>query len=453
MSDRRAEISRREVLARVAVGSAAILGGSLATSCRRKVSSPSPPSPPRATPSSRIALGFIGLGTEGLHKNLKVFLGQHDTQVVALCDVDRARLLEAQDLVEEQYGGRSGEDTTSRCAITSDWREVVARDDIDAVVVSTPDHWHVLCAVEAAKAGKDVFCEKPVSLTIHEGRVLSDVMQAYGRIFQTASEIRCLDHFHRACALVRNGRIGKLHTIHAHTYRGHTGDENVRIVEPVEEPVPEGFDYDMWLGQAPEAPYNAGRCHTFFRYNFDYAGGNLADWGAHIHDIVQWGNGTELTGPVSVEGQGVFPVEGLYNVAVDWDIAFEYANGVKLVCSSGGFSVRFEGSDGWVYADWDVLDASSDEILHSRILPEDIHLRTCPEGEHRDFLDCVKNRAQTCANAEIGHRTATIAHLGNIALRLGRKLNWDPDIERFVGDDEADRMLSRSMRSPWRLDA
>ena len=409
------------------------------------------------SPSNRITLGFIGLGDEGRGKNLKTFLWQSDAQVVALCDVDDHRT-HAAHLAAQVYARRDPIGTFRSCATTRDWREVIARDDIDAVVISTPDHWHVLPAVAAAKAGKDVFCEKPVSLTVHEGRVLSDTMLRYGRVFQTASENRAMEAFSRECELVRNGRIGKLHTIVTRIYRGFGADlENDALpyvpVEVQPEPIPPSFDYDMWLGQAPEAPYTASRCHANFRYILDYSGGNLTDWGAHVLDIAQWGNGTEHSGPVSVDGHGVFPRTGLYNVARDWEITFEYANGVKHICKSGGFSVRFEGSQGWVEADWNTLKASSPRILESVIGPEEIHLRTCLGGEHRDFLNCVKSRQDTYAPAEIGHRAVTLSHIGNISMILGRKLHWDPDTEQFLNAPQANRMLSRAMRSPWRLEA
>lgn len=440
-------ITRRTVLKQAAVAAGALAGGPLVLcSCSREAA-------PRVAPSNRIALGFVGLGTEGMRKNLKVLLKQPDTEVVVLCDVDEERLDEGYYLVTDYYAKSKPSGAYEGCQTTADWREVIAREDIDAVVISTPDHWHVLMAVAAARAGKDIFCEKPVSLTVHEGRVLSDTVRRYGRVFQTGSENRAREGFLRACELVRNGRIGKLHTIRTQLYRGHGMDEIDRIVDPAAESVPREFDYDMWLGQAPEAPYNSKRCHSFFRFIFDYAGGNLTDWGAHVNDVAQWGNNTELTGPISVEGQGVFPEKGLYNVATDWEIAYKYANGVKLICKSGGFSVRFEGTDGWVWAEWDTMDASSGEILAARIEPDDIRLRTCRYGEHRDFIDCVKSRRQPYAPVEVGHRTATIGHIGNIAMRLGRKLRWDPDAERFINDEGANRMLSRPMRSPWRLDA
>ena len=450
-------ISRRALIAGAAVAAGAAVGipalVSLRSRDREEAPAPAPPDAEKtAAPSNRIALGFIGMGKECTSKNLKVFLGQPDTQVVAVCDVDAERANNARDMVAQHHERRGKSGTFRGCDVTGDWRDIIARNDIDAVVITTPDHWHVLPAIAAAKANKDVFCEKPVSLTVREGRALSDTMRRYGRVFQTGSENRSKRAFLRACELVRNGRIGKLHTIYTQIYRGHGMDEAVQTVNPAPVPVPEGFDYDMWLGQAPSAPYTPARCHVMFRYVLDYSGGNLTDWGSHITDIAQWGNGTELSGPVSVEGRGEFPADGIYNVATDWELTYEYADGVKLVSKSGGFSVRFEGTEGWVQADWDRVEASSNRILSSVIGPEETHLRTCAMGEHRDFLNCVKSRRATYAPAEIGHRTATVAHIGNIAMILGRKLRWDPDMERFANDPEADRMLSRTMRSPWRLE-
>ncbi len=401
-------------------------------------------------PGNRITLGFIGTGNHGVNMNLKTFLQQPDAQVVALCDVDAGRVRAAQELVAQHYAQQQPGGTGRACDITGDWREIIARPDVDAVVVSTPDHWHVLPSVMAARAGKDVFCEKPLTLTVHEGRVLSDTMRACGCVFQTASENRSKANFLRAAELVRNGRLGKLHTIRTRLPVDPTA-RSTQHQTPREEPVPEGFDYDMWLGQAPLAPYTKGRCHYHFRWILDYSGGSLTDWGAHINDIAQWANDTERTGPVRVEGFGAFPEEGLYNTAIQWEITYEYANGVRLICTDGTPFIRFEGADGWLECTWDTIEASSQQILRSVIGPEEIHLRTCPDREQRDFLNCVKSRAETYAPAEVGHRSITLSHLGNIALLTGRKLRWDPAAERFPEDETANRMLARAMREPWRL--
>jgi predicted dehydrogenase len=207
----------------------------------------------------------------------------------------------------------------------------------------------------------------------------------------------------------------------------------------------------MWLGQAREAPYTEMRCHYHFRWISDYSGGSLTDWGAHINDVAQWGNNTEHTGPMRVDGRGVFPSDGLYDTAIEWHITFEYANGVSLICTNGSPGIRFEGTDGWVACGWDTFEASSPAIKNAIIGPEEVHLRTCPEHEHRDFLNCVKTREDTYAPAEVGHRSITLGHIGNISMILGRKLRWDPDQEQFIDDETANRMLSRAMRSPWTL--
>ena len=390
--------------------------------------------------SERITMGFIGTGSHGIGMNLKSFLAQADAQAVAVCDVDPVHLKQGCDTVNKKYGNTD-------CAIYSDFREVLARDDIDAVMISTPDHWHVPISIAAAKAGKDVECEKP-TLTIEEGRVLCDVMKRYGRVFQWSTEDRAVDVYHRMCELVRNGRIGKVHTIRVELPSGPNTPGNP---EPM--PVPKGFDYDMWLGPAPWAPYTKDRIHWNFRWIMDYSGGQLTDWGAHLLDGAQWGNDTEHTGPVEVEGKGKFWPDGLYNTAKEYHIEYKYADGVRLIVTSGNPSLRFEGSEGWIgNRGWrGPLQAEPKSILDSVIGPNEIHLYTCKAGEQRNFLDCVKSRKDCYFPPETGQRCFTIAHIGNISMLLGRKLRWDPEKERFINDEQANRMLSRAMRSPWRL--
>jgi hypothetical protein len=390
--------------------------------------------------SERITLGMIGTGSHGRDMNLKTFLTLDDAHVVAVCDVVREQREIAREMVNNTYGSKD-------CAVYGDFREVLARADIDAVMISTPDHWHVPIAIAAAKAGKDVECEKP-TLTIEQGRQLVETMKRYNRVFQWSTEDRSVDVYHRMCELVRNGRIGKIHTIKVELPSGPDRPGN-----PQPMPVPDGFDYDMWLGPAPWAPYAKDRCLYDFRWILDYSGGELTDWGAHLLDGAQWGNDTEHTGPVEVEGKGVFWNEGLYNTAKEFHIEYTYANGVKLFVDSGTPSLRFEGSDGWIgNRGWRApLQAQPASILDSVIGPNEVHLFTCPQGEQRNFLDCVKSRQECYFPPEIGQRCFTIAHIGNIAMILGRKLRWDPDREQFVNDDEANRMLGRAMRSPWHL--
>jgi len=449
-------MSRRRFLQRVVWTGGAVtcgaagIGGIYAIHSRRRSRATGVGKKAAEAPSNRIALGFIGVGDHGTKVNLTNFLSQPDAQVVALCDVDQHRLVASHDMVNTAYGKSAVSGKYRGCFLTKDWREIVSRDDVDAVVISTPDHWHAIPAIAAAKSGKDVFCEKPMSLTIQEGRAINDVMSRYGRVCQIGTPNRSRRWFLQTCEVVRSGRIGKLHTIRVQIYRGYTDRELDLSPDASPQAPPAWFDYDMWLGQAPEAPYTPARCHFYFRYNLDYSGGNLLDFGAHILDVAQWGNDTEHTGPVSVEGRGRFATHELYNVPIDWDITFRYANGVNLICKSGGYQIRFEGDAGWVQTADFQIEASSPDLLRP-LMPEETHLRTCPLGEQRDFLNCVKSRSEPYAPPKIEHRSITLAHLGMISMRLSRKLNWDPEAERFVSDDDANRMLSRSMRSPWHL--
>lgn len=442
---RTVRLTRRGFI-KTAVGAAVLpaIGG-----CRRGEDgseiAPRPAPTGRPAPSKRITLGFIGTGEHGISVNLKNFLRQPDAQILAFCDVDKSRMENARVMAAESYGSGAS------FYLTQDWREVVARDDIDAVVISTPDHWHALISQAALRAGKHVFCEKPFALTVAEGQVVCREAARYGKVYQVGTPFRARKSFARTCELVRNGYIGRLQTIVVKIFRGHGYDENDRHGDATPRPVPPGFYYDMWLGPAPHAPYTPDRCHFTFRYIRDYSGGNLSDYGAHFFDIAQWGNNSELSGPVSVEGQGVFPKDPLFNVATDWNLEYTYGNGVKLMCQSGGSLIRFEGTEGWIEADGGYFKASSATLERAVVNPEEIHLRTCLDGEQRDFLNCVANGREPYAPPDIEHRTATLAHIGNIALLTGRKLQWDPQAEVFVGDEDANRMLGRSMRAPWHL--
>jgi predicted dehydrogenase len=393
-----------------------------------------------AAPSNRITIGFIGVGGHGIDMNLRTFLGQPDAQAVAVCDVDSNNMNKARDIVNQKYGNTD-------CATYKDFRDVIARDDIDAVMVSTPDHWHVPISIAALQAGKDVECEKP-TLTVCEGRALVETVKRYNRVFQWSTEDRSVYEYHRMCELVRNGRIGKVHTVRVELPSGPSDPG-----DPAPMPVPKELDYDMWLGPAPWAPYTKDRIHWNFRWIQDYSGGQLTDWGAHLLDGAQWGNNSEHTGPVEVEGKGVFCEGGLYDTAKEYHIEYKYADGATLIVKSGNPSLRFEGSEGWIgNVGWRApLQAEPKSILDSVIGPNEIHLYTCQGGEQRNFLDCIKSRKECYFPPEIGQRCFTIAHIGNISMLLGRRLKWDPDKEEFVNDEQANRMLSRSMRSPWHL--
>ena len=385
-------------------------------------------------PSNRITMGCIGMGGQGTG-NMRGFKGKAGCDVVAVCDVDVGHRERAC-----QIAGISASSSYN------DFRELLARDDIDAVSIAAPDHWHVPISIAAVRAGMDVFCEKPLTLTIAEGRTLADEVKRFGRIFQTGSQQRSGSEFRFACELVRNGRIGKLHTMEV----GIPG--NNRKCPPTweDEPVPEGFDYDMWVGPAPWEPYTKQRCHYQFRFILDYSGGQMTNWGAHYLDIAQWGNGADDTGPVEIIGRGDFPKTGLFTTAKTADIEYTYANGVKLHLKTGGGNIRFEGSEGWVFVTRGKIDAEPKSLLTTKIGPDEIHLYN--SNDHKqNFLDCIKSRKDTICTAEIGHRSSSVCHLGNIAMLLDRKLKWDPKAERFINDSAANRMLAHGMRAPWRL--
>jgi predicted dehydrogenase len=405
------------------------------------------------SPSSRIAVGFIGVGRMGLG-DMREVLGFKQAQVVAVCDVDSKRVNHAKQLVETHYGRQSSGQAYKSCSAYGDFMELVERKDIDAVLIATPDHWHALPAIAAAKAGKDIFLQKPLTLTIQEGRVLSDTVRRYGRVFQVGSQQRSESNFRFACELVRNGRIGKLQTVKV----GFGTDPPTGLEPPM--PIPENLDYDMWLGPAPWAEYTEKRVHPQNDYGRpgwlriqDYGAGMITGWGSHHNDIAQWGMGTEYTGPVEIQGQAEYPKDGLWDVHGAFRIEYTYANGVKVICADdkkNKSGVLFEGTEGWVYVDRGKIDAQPKSLVTSTIGPDEIHLYQ--SNNHKgNFFECIRSRAETIAPVEVAHRSCTLCLLGDIAVRLGYKLKWDPENERFINNPEADRMLARPMRSPWQL--
>ncbi len=394
----------------------------------------------QTAPSNRITVGFIGVGGHGLSWNLPPYLRHRSAQVIAVCDVDKRRLMRAQETVNERNGNEA-------CFATKDFRELLARKDIDTVMISTPDHWHTVISLLAIQAGKDVQCEKP-TLTIHEGKVLTEAVRKHKKVFQTSTEDRSVPEYHRLAELVRNGRIGKLQRIEVILPRQPDGPG-----DPTPQPVPEELDYEMWLGPAPFAPYTRDRVHFNFRWIWDYSGGIICDWGAHLFDTAQWANDTERSGPVEVEGTGTHWAGGLYNTVKDYDVTYRYANGVVMTCQPGNPSIKFIGTEGWVgNTGWRApVQASSKTILEAKIGPEELHLYTNPNGEHDDFLQCVKSRQDPYFPVDMGHRVSTVCHLANIAIKLGRKLKWDPAKEQFLADEAANKLLDRPRRDPWQL--
>ena len=404
-------------------------------------------------PSNRLHMGCIGVGRMG-RGDMRSFMGFKDLQVVAVCDVDSNRAKDALQLVEQKYADHKRSGTYKGCAVTGDFREVTGRDDIDVVMVCTPDHWHILPAIEAAKAGKDIFLQKPLSLTIEEGRVLSNTVHRYGRVLQVGCQRRSDSRCRFGCELVRNGRIGKLHTVKV----GTGADPATKLYPPM--PVPENLDYNFWLGPAPYKPYTEKRVHPQEGYSrpgwlrvTDYSAGMVTGWGTHFIDIAHWGMGTELTGPVEIKGEATFPSDGVWDVHGPFLIEYQYANGVKVLYADSRklkMGIRFEGTEGWVHVGHGKIETEPKSLLTSRIRPNEIHLYES-RSHKGNLLDCIKTRRQTVAPVEVGHRTCTACLLGDIAMRLGRTLHWDPDREQFVNDPEADRWIGRPMRAPWRL--
>jgi myo-inositol 2-dehydrogenase / D-chiro-inositol 1-dehydrogenase len=393
-------------------------------------------------PSNKITIGMIGVGDHGTGWNLSYLLKNSDAKIVAVCDVDSNRLFRAKETVNERYGNED-------CFATGDFREVLARKDVDAVMISTPDHWHTIISLLAIQAGKDVQCEKP-TLTIHEGKVLSAAVRKHKKVFQTSTEDRSIPEYHRLAELVRNGRIGKLQRIEVILPRQPTGPG-----DPTPQPVPKTLDYEMWLGPAPFAPYTRDRVHFNFRWIWDYSGGIICDWGTHLFDTAQWANDTEHTGPIEIEGTGTHWSGGLYDTVKDYDITYRYANRVVMTCKPGDPSIKFIGTEGWVgNKGWrGKVQASSEKILNSKIGDDETRLYTNPAGEHADFLKCVRTRKDPYFPVEIGHRVSTVCHLTNLMLRLNRKLKWDPKAEQFIDDPEANKHLDRPRRNPWQLPA
>lgn len=387
-------------------------------------------------PSNRIVMGCIGVGSMG-SGDMRGFLGKKEVQIVAVCDIDRKKRDNAKKTVDDRY-------KNSDCKTYLDFREIIYRDDINALMLALPDHWHSIPAVMGARAGKDIHAQKPLARTIREGRAICDAVKRYGRIWQTGSQQRSGRDFHRACELVRNGRIGKVHTVEVGLPTGGSSDN-----KPIQ-PVPAGVDWDWWLGPAPWVPYR-GVMHWNWRWMMDYSGGQLTDWAGHHIDIAHWGMDLERTGPVEIEGKGEYPRDGIYDVPMTYRFTCKYANGVVMTVANNRQipqGTKWIGDKGWVYVKRDKLEANPAGVLNEVIGPNEIHLYK--NRDHKqNFLDCVKNRKETIAPAEIGHRSISVGLLGEIAMLTEEKLKWDPDKEVFIDNERANSYLSRPMRSPW----
>lgn len=421
-------------------------------------------------PGNKINVAQIGYGRIAMSHDLPETMVSDDARVIAVADLDSNRLQQGKLYIENWYKMRKKTESFVDVKTYSDYREMLQNPEIDAVIISTPDHWHSQPAIEAALAGKDVYLQKPTSLTIAEGRQLSNAINKTGRILQIGSQQRSMPQFRIACELVRNGRIGKLHTIKIGLPGDPAGPE-----EP-EMPIPSNLNYEMWLGSTPYVYYTENRVHPQNNYGRpgwlrceQFGAGMITGWGAHHLDTANWAMGTEYTGPIEVEATAEFPKSGLWDVHGAFNVLAKFANGVTMqVNGELPNGVRFEGDDGWIFVtrgNYNVtasdpvtkqqtaqaLEASDPKILSSVIGKDEIHLHVS-EQQHLDWLNSIKTRKPPVAPAEVGHRACTNCLISHIAMKLGRRLYWDPEQERFKNDDQANAMLSRPQRYPWGSD-
>ena len=409
------------------------------------------------SPSNRINVGAIGSGRISRGHDLPGIWRYDTARIMAACDLDSHRVEDARTLINEYYGKKTGKKYDGVTTYTN-YQELLANKDVDAVVISTPDHWHAIIAIHAVQAGKDVYLQKPASLTIAEGRALSDAVHRSGRIFQIGSQQRSTPQFRYAAELVRNGRIGQLRTVQI----GLPGDP-AGEVEPTM-PVPKNLNYDMWLGSTPVVPYTEKRVHPQVGYDRpgwlrceQFGAGMITGWGAHHIDIAHWAMNTELSGPIEISATAEFPKKGLWDVHGPYHVRQKYQNGAAVYMSEKyPTGLRFIGESGWIWvtrgnpASREAIDASDRRILTEGIKDGELHLHKSPQNDHHlDWLTSIRTRQEPAAPAEVGHRSCTACLLAHASMRLGRTLKWDPVAERFVGDDEANKMLSRPQRAPY----
>jgi len=409
-------------------------------------------------PSERIAIGCIGLGGQG-QGNMRQFINQPDVRIVALCDVEqgfeRWGLTRAMETAVSHSNRVERPIDEASLGIYRDFRELLARDDIDAVSIATPDHWHGVISVAAAKANKDIYCEKPLTNSIPEGRAVCDAVARYGRVLQTGSHERSNDSCRFAWELVNNGRIGDLREIEVRLPTDQAHHQRFRSAKGPFVPgaVPETLDHDMWLGPIAWRPYFPDSTHFGWRFVLDTGGGEMTDRGAHVLDLAQYIMNADMSGPVALRASGRQADSALFDAFLDFEFECHYANGVRIAGrSEGERGLKLIGTKGWVFIKihGGRLSASKPSLLRERILPREKHSERSP-GHHRNFLDCVRSRRLPVAHCEWGHRTATLCHLLNASMLLRRPFRWDPVRETVVGDDEANRLLARPMRHPWRV--
>jgi predicted dehydrogenase len=416
-------------------------------------------------PSNRILVGAIGTGRISRGHDMPGVMSYDQARIIAVCDVDTKRLNEAKQLVESTYAASGIKQSP---IIYGDYHDLLQNKDIDAVLISTPDHWHAGPVIDAARSGKDIYVQKPFSYTLAEGRLMSDTIKTTGRILQIGTQQRSMEQFRYACELVRNGRIGKLQTIKVGLPIDPSGAE-----EP-EMPVPSNLNYDMWLGSTPYVYYTENRVHPQMDYGRPgwlrcepYCLGMITGWGVHHMDIAHWAMDTEYSGPIEISGTAMYPSRGLWTVHGKYRVEAKYANGVTVeICDEFTNGLRFEGNDGWIFVTRGnyaatasdpsfpqgdkPLQASNPEILKSSIGQHEINLYRSND-HHANWLDSIRQKKINICPAEIGHRSTSACIVSHIAMKLNRKLKWDPETEKFDGDDEANAMLSRPQRAPYHV--
>jgi len=400
----------------------------------------------REPPSERITIGSIGLGSRG-NDHLGAFLSRGETQVLAVCDPFESKREAAKKRAEDRYAADAGRGTYKGCAAYADFRELLARPDIDAVAIASPENWHALQGAAAVRAGKDVYGEKALTLTVAEGRALCETVRRHGRIFQVGTQQRSGRNFRFACELARNGYLGRLQTVQVAVPGGRV------LPNAPPRPVPPGLDYELWLGPAPWTPYDDLKCSFNWYFIHDYCVGWIQSWGVHHIDIALWGAPALAASTLQVGGAAVFPPDGLANTSVTWRVDATTPDGLHLYFTDDSgqrHGCRFEGDKGWVHVDRAGIWAGPESLLKAALGPEEEHLYESND-HHGNFLECVRSRRDPVAPVEGGHAATTLTIVSDIACRLGRKVTWDWKAERFPNDDAANRMLSRAMRSPWTL--
>jgi predicted dehydrogenase len=406
----------------------------------------------RTAPGDRIVMGCIGVGSQGTG-NMNSFLNKEEVQIVAVCDVDEKHRKRAQKAVNDKYG-------TSDCAAYADFRELLGRNDLDAVSLALPDQWHAVPAIAAARAGLDIYGEKPLARSIRESRAICDAVHRYGRVWQTGSWQRSHSHFRHACELVRNGRVGRIHKVEVGLPTGRGCG-----VKPVL-PVPDGLDWNFWLGPAPWRDYcefgNSNRCHWDWRWIMDFSGGQLTDWAGHHIDIAHWGLGFDDTGPREIVGEGCYPRDGLWDAPTEYSFTCKYAEGaggnpgcVTMVVGNdrkiGFMGTKWYGEDGWVHVNRGGSDASDKSLLRPEAIGRNDKRLYRSDDHFQNFLDCVRNRQKTIAPVETACRSISVGHLGEIAMLTGRRIRWDPEREEILDDAGAAALLGKAYRKPWIL--